>query len=84
METTALEHNKTNKYFGINDMNGINHTINEEKIRKEFYKRIRVILRTELNAKYKVIAISVVTYSFDIILFTQPLRSGRIWHKVNF
>ena len=20
----------------------------------------------------------------DIILFTQPLRSGRIWHKVSF
>ena len=23
-------------------------------------------------------------YSMNIIIFTQPLRSGRIWHKVNF
>ena len=22
--------------------------------------------------------------SYYLILFTQPLRSGRIWHKVNF
>ena len=26
----------------------------------------------------------VVTSDSDIIIFTKPLRSGRIWHKVNF
>ena len=24
------------------------------------------------------------SFSVDAILFTQPLHSGRIWHKVNF
>ena len=64
MEITELEHNKTYKYFGINEMNGINHAIDKEKIRKDFYKR------TERYAKNQVIAINtlaipVVIYSFN-------------------
>ena len=47
-------------------MNGINHTINKE-IRKECYKGIRAILKTELYPKNKVIAIRVQIYCFDII-----------------
>ena len=47
MKITELKHNKTNKYLGINETNGINHTINKEKISKEFFGRIRAILRTE-------------------------------------
>ena len=34
MEITELEHDKTNKYLGMNEANGINHTMNEEKIQK--------------------------------------------------
>ena len=57
-EIRELEKNKTNKYLGINEANGINHTIIKEKLRNEFYRRIRAILKPELNAKNKVIAIN--------------------------
>ena len=33
------------------------------------------------NAGYTFITI---THKYTMILFTQPLRWGRIWHKVNF
>ena len=63
-EITEWESNKTYKYLGINEVNGINHTINKEKKRekkRKFNKRIRVILRTELNAKNKFIVINILT-----------------------
>ena len=74
MEITKLEHNKTYKYLGI-ITNGINYTINKERIREEHYSRITRITRTELNIKNKVIAINtlailVVMYSFNIINWT--------------
>ena len=55
LHTTTLhrEHNKTYKYLGINEANGISNAIDKEKILKYFYGRIRVILRTEMSAKDK-------------------------------
>ena len=49
--------------------------MNKENIRKELYRRIKAILRTELNAKNRFIAINtlailLVTYSFNIINWT--------------
>ena len=71
MEIAEFKHNKTYEYLGINEANGINHTINIE----EFYKRKRTTLRIELNTKNKVIAINsltipVVTFSFNLINWT--------------
>ena len=47
----------------------------KEKIRKECYQRVRVILKTELNSANRTEAINtlsipVVTYSFNIINWT--------------
>ena len=44
----------------------------QEKIRKEYYRRIRMVLKTELNSKNRIqainsLAIPVVQYSFNII-----------------
>ena len=44
----------------------------KEKIRKEYYRRIRLVLKSELNAANRIYAINtlavpVVTYSFNII-----------------
>ena len=61
MKITELENNKTYKYFGIDEVNSISQIIDEEKIRKEIKKKIRVILRRELNAKNKVMHIGNVT-----------------------
>ena len=74
-EITVLGCNKTNKYLGTNKGNAINHIIIKEKMRKEFYRKIRAISRTELKAKNKVIAnnslpMPVVAYDFYIINMT--------------
>ena len=49
-------------------MNNINNTINKEKLREEFYWKIRAELRTGLNAKNKVIAINTLAIPIMTIL----------------
>jgi hypothetical protein len=60
------------KYLGVNEGDGIQHSKMKEKIRKECYRRVRLILESELNASNRVnainsLAIPVVTYGFGII-----------------
>ena len=60
------------KYLGVNEGNGIQHATMKEKIRKECYRRVRAILKTELNSANRIqiintLAIPVVTYSYNII-----------------
>ena len=71
-----LDQNKTYKYLGIDERNGIQHSKMKEKIRKECYRRARAILKTELNSANRIIegintlAMPVVQYSFNIINWT--------------
>ena len=67
-----LEHEGTYKYLGMNEGGGIQHAKMKEKIRKEYYRRIRLVLKSELNAANRIdtintLAVPVVTYSFNII-----------------
>ena len=67
-----LNQEGTYKYLGINEGDGIQHAKMKEKIRKEYFRRVRLVLQTELNAANKIeaintLAIPVVTYSFNII-----------------
>ena len=39
------------KYLGVDESDGIQHSKMKEKIRKEYLRRVRLILRTELNGK---------------------------------
>lgn len=60
------------KYLGVDESDGMQHSKMKEKIRKEYLRRVRLILRTELNGKNKIeafnsIAVPVVQYSFGII-----------------
>ena len=64
------------KYLGINEGDGIQHAMMKEKIRKEYYRRIRLITKSELNAANRIdamntLAVPVVTYSFNIIDWTE-------------
>ena len=70
-----LEQDSTYKYLGINEGDGIQHATMKEKIRKEYYRRIRLVLGSELNAVNRTnaintLAVPVVTYSFNIINWT--------------
>jgi len=67
-----LEPRETYKYLGFSEGNGINHSVMKEKIRKEYYRRIRLILKTELSSKNRIAAITAlaipfVQYSYIII-----------------
>ena len=73
-DTTIKELNseESYKYLGVNEGDGINHATMKEKIRKEYYRRIRLVLKTELNSKNRIeaintLAIPVVQYSYNII-----------------
>jgi len=67
-----LDLDETYKYLGVNEGNGINHAVMKEKVRKEYYRRIRLILKTELNSKNRIeaintLAVPVVQYSYNIL-----------------
>ena len=76
-----LEPGQTYKYLGINKGEGIQHSKMKEKIRKESYRRVQLVLKTELNAANRIeaintLAIPVVTCSFNIINWQmQEIRS---------
>ena len=71
-EIQELGQEGVNKYLGVDKSDGIQHSKMKEKIRKKYNRRVRLILRTELNGRNKIEAInsfafSVVHYSFGII-----------------
>ena len=60
------------KYLDVDESGGIQHNKMKEKTRKEYNRRVRAILRTELNGRNKMeainsLAVAVVQYSFGII-----------------
>ena len=57
---------------GVNEGDGTQHAKMKEKIKKEYYRRIRMITKSELNAINRMkatntLATPVVTYSFNIV-----------------
>ena len=83
MKTSSIELDKatsiqdidqegTYKYLGINEGDGIQHSKMKEKVQKEYYRRVKLALRSELNAGNKITAINmlavpVLPYCFHII-----------------
>ena len=70
--TEELNQEGTCKYLGADESDGIQHRKMKEKIRKEYLRRVRLILRTELNGINKIeavnsLAVPVVQYTFGII-----------------
>ena len=67
-----LEQGGAYKYLSVRESKGIQHSNMKEKIQKECIRRIRSIMKTELNSRNSITAINtlailVVTYSFNII-----------------
>jgi hypothetical protein len=63
---------KAYKYLGVEENHNIEHKNEKEKLKKEYVRRLRLILNTELSAKNKMQAIGslvvpVLRYSFGII-----------------
>jgi hypothetical protein len=71
-EIQELHHEKTYKYLGIEESEGIQHQQMKERLKQEYIKRLRLILKSELNARNKItaigaLAVPVLRYSFGII-----------------
>ena len=67
-----LEPEESYKYLGVTEWDRIQHSSMREKIRKKCFRRVRTILRSELNARNRIdainsLALPMVTYSFTII-----------------
>ena len=67
-----LEQEGTYKYLEISKGDGIEHFQMKERIRKEHYRRILMVLKSELNSANELgainnLAVPLVTYSFNII-----------------
>ena len=71
-EIQELEQGKKYKYLGIEESEGIQHQQMKEGLKQEYRRRLRMILKSELNARKKITAfgalvVPVLRYSFDII-----------------
>src|SRR5215469_2302043 len=71
-EIQELEQGKTYKYLGIEESEGIQHQQMKERLKQEYRRRLRMILKSGLNARNKItaigaLAIPVLRYSFGII-----------------
>jgi hypothetical protein len=67
-----LEQGKPYKYLGIEESEGIQHQQMKERLKLEYRMKLRMILKSELNARNKItaigaLAVPVLRYSFDII-----------------
>ena len=68
----GLEPGQVYKYLGVDESNGIQHSTMRERVRREYFHRVKMVLRTELYGRNKVLAINglalpVLTYSFGVI-----------------
>jgi len=76
-----LDPRKAYKYLGIEESCDIQHKNEKEKLKKEYLRRSRLVLGTELSAKIKIqaigsLAVPVLRYSFGIYYYLLTPRSG--------
>jgi len=67
-----LDPRKAYKYLGVEESFDVQHKNEKEKLKKEYLRRLRLVLCTELSAKNKIqaigsLAVPVLRYSFGII-----------------
>ncbi|XP_031556859.1 uncharacterized protein LOC116293560 [Actinia tenebrosa] len=67
-----LDQERFYKYLGVTERDGIEHSTMKEQIRKDYYRRVRLVLNSELNAAniitaINTLAVPLVSYSFSII-----------------
>ena len=68
----CLEPGQVYKYLGVDESNGIQHSMMRERLCCEYLRRVKVVLRTELYGWNKILAINgfalpVLTYGFGVI-----------------
>jgi hypothetical protein len=71
-EIQELEQGKMYKYLGIEESEGTQHQQMKERLKQEYRRRLRMILKSELNPRNKIteigaLAVPVLRYSFGIL-----------------
>ena len=71
-----LDPRKAYKYLGIEENVDIQHKNEKEKLMKEYMRRLRLVLGTELSAKNKIqavgsLAVPVLRYSLELLTGTK-------------
>jgi len=61
-EIRELEQGKTCKYLGIEESEGIQHPQMKERLKQEYSRRLRTVLKSELKARNKITAIGALLY----------------------
>jgi len=79
-----LEPRKAYKYLGIEVSFDLQHKNEEEKAKKEYLRRLRLVLSTELSAKNKIqvigsLAVPVLKYSFGNVNWHQAELQNLDW-----
>ena len=67
-----LDQVETYKYLGMEEGEGVQHHKMKVKIRKEYKRRIKLVFKSEMNARNKIaaintLAVSVILYSYGVI-----------------
>lgn len=68
---TAMEAEEVYKYLGITQSTAINHTQVKAVVQEDFVKRLRLVLKTALNARNLASAIN--TFAIPVITFTMGI-----------
>jgi len=88
IEIQELEQGKMYKYLSIEESEDIQHQQMKERLKQEYSRRLRMILKCELNARNKITAIGapavpVLTYSFGIINWrTEEIKKKKLTGKL--
>ena len=68
----CLDPSQVYKYLGVDESNSIQHSNMWETLHREYFRRVKMVLRTELYGRNKILAINgfalpVLTYGFGVI-----------------
>jgi hypothetical protein len=71
-EIHELEEGIMYKYLGFEEMEGVQHQQMKDRLKQEYNRRLRMILKSELNARNKItaigaLAVPVLWHSFGVI-----------------
>ena len=76
-----LDQAETYKYLGMEEAEGVQHYKMKVKIRKQYKRRIKLVLKSELNARNKIAAIN--TLAVPVILYSCGVIDWKLYEIQN-
>ena len=81
MHIKELSNTESYKYLGVEESSNVHHKKMRKKLKKENYRRLRMILGTELSSPNKIMAINslaipILSYSFGVVNWSKTDVQG--------